>query len=64
MAVLAPEEAGAAAEAGAAGACTASAPCFSPPMSTLSPPFMITKIAKAAKMINPTKIFNIWFLLV
>ena len=54
-------DAGAAAGALAAGsgACTASAPCFSPPMSALSPALMITNIASAANAIKPTTIFHI-----
>ena len=54
-------DAGAAAGALAAGsgACTASAPCFSPPMSALSPAVMITYIDKAANKTKPTTIFHI-----
>ena len=49
----------AAALAGASGACTASAPCFSPPMSALSPATMITYIDSAANRTKPTIIFHI-----
>ena len=59
--------AGAGAAAGAAGAsagagtCTASAPCFSPVMSILSPPCEMTYKARPAKIANPIAIFHIVF---
>jgi hypothetical protein len=51
--------------AGAAGAdfagaaCSISVPCFSPPMSSESPPFMMTYRAKAANKTKATMIFYI-----
>jgi hypothetical protein len=54
--------AGAAVAAGAgAGECTASAPCFSPLISKLSPPLEMTNKARPANTINPTTIFHIGF---
>ena len=51
--------AGAEASALAGSTCTASAPCFSPLMSRLSPPLLMTYKARAAKSTNPTTSFHI-----
>src|SRR3989344_9581091 len=53
------EGAGAGGLAAGSGACTSSAPCFSPPMSALSPAVMITYIDNAANKTKPKTIFHI-----